>query len=414
MRPLLTILSTMLLAAAAAAQHGYPPSSTPGWGGYVVPPRVPYQPTLTRDITGGGQFVSTDLETTPNVSYGLPPGGTLVSTSATPLEGPAHTLAAPVALPSQPIVTSNSGEIWQVQPDGMEPYGDPTLVPQEPLFPEAPPTATGLRPLPRPPDARDGFFQKAKFTATWIPQLDEDSLGWTDLRSEIVVGVPFFTRETPMLITPSYELHFLDGPGGIDLPPRLHDLVIDFSHFRRITNDWFVNIAVAPGLYADDHSFDSDDAVRFNGRAVAIYDPTPEWKWVIGVTYVNGGWAKIVPVAGFIYEPSDDVAYELVFPRPRVAWRLPNSPVPGRDEYWFYVSGEFANAIWAFEQSDGTPDVFASRDFRLIFGLERKIIGGLSHRIEAGYVFDREIKLASDGDEIELDDSVLVRAGIVY
>jgi hypothetical protein len=190
--------------------------------------------------------------------------------------------------------------------------------------------------------------------------------------------------------------------------------VIDFSHFRRITNNWFVNIAVAPGLYADDHSFDSDDALRFNGRAIAVYDPTPEWKWVIGATYLNGGWAKIVPVAGFIYEPNDDVAYELVFPRPRAAWRLPNSPVPGRDEYWFYVSGEFANAIWAFEQSDGTADTFASRDFRLILGLERKIIGGLSHRIEAGYVFDREIKLASDGDEVELDDSVLLRAGIVY
>jgi hypothetical protein len=103
-----------------------------------------------------------------------------------------------------------------------------------------------------------------------------------------------------------------------------------------------------------------------------------------------------------------------VFPRPRAAWRLPKSPVPGRDEYWFYVSGEFANAIWAFEQSDGTADTFASRDFRLILGMERKIIGGLSHRIEAGYVFDREIKLASDGDEVELDDSVLLRAGIVY
>ena len=33
----------------------------------------------------------------------------------------------------------------------------------------------------------------------------------------------------------------------------------------------------------------------------------------------------------------------------------------------------------------------------LILGLERKIIGGLSHRVEVGYVFNREIKLASDG-----------------
>jgi hypothetical protein len=284
--------------------------------------------------------------------------------------------------------------------------------PQTAIFPEAP--SSGLRPLPRSPDARDGVFQKAEFTATWIPQLDDGGLGWTDLRSEIVFGLPFFTRETPILITPSYELHFLESPDAVDLPPRLHDLVIDFNHFRRIANNWIANIAVAPGFYADDHSFDSDDALRINGRAIAIYDPTPEWKGVLGVTYLHGGWAKIVPVFGVVYEPSDDVKYELVFPRPRVAWRLPQSPVPGRDEFWFYVLGEFANAIWAFEQEDGTADTFAYRDWRLIVGLERKIIRGLSHRVELGYVFNREMKLADNGNEVELEDSFLLRAGIVY
>jgi hypothetical protein len=346
------------------------------------------------------------------VTYGLPAGGTNAAIVGQPVQGPAYTLPGPVALPPDPAATPSAGQAWQPYPGGAIPPSTTLVEPLEPRFPEAP--SSGLRPLPRPADARDGVFQKAKFTATWIPQLDDTSLGWTDLRSEIVFGLPFFTRDTPILITPSYELHFLDRPIGFDLPPRLHDLVIDFNHFRRVTDDWIANIAVAPGYYADDHSFDSDDALRINGRAVAIYDPAPEWKGVLGVTYVHGGWAKIVPVAGVVYEPNDDVKYELVFPRPRVAWRLPNSPVPGRDEFWFYILGEFANAIWAFEQSDGTPNTFASRDWRLIFGLERKIIGGLSHRIEVGYVFNREIKLASNGNEVDLDDSLLLRAGIVY
>jgi hypothetical protein len=390
----------------AIAQGGYlgtMPSQT-AWGGYTVPAQVPYQPTLGADltVTGAGS---------PIVTHGLPPGGTLVSPAAPHVEGQAYTLAAPVPLPSNPSAAAGN-PVWQTYPQVAAPYGPPPLTMEPPLIPDAP--ASGLRPLPRPRDARDGFFQKARFTGTWIPQLDDESLGWTDLRSELTVALPFFTRQSPILITPSYELHFLDRPIDLDLPPRLHDLAIDFSHFRRITNDCFINVAVTPGYYADDHSFDSDDALRINGRAVAIYDPTPEWKWVLGATYVHGGWAKVVPVAGFIYEPSDDVSYELVFPRPRVAWRLPNSPVPGRDEFWFYVLGEFSNLIWAFEQNDGSPDMLASRDFRLILGLERKIIGGLSHRVEVGYVFNREIKLASDGLERDLDDSVLLRAGIVY
>ncbi|MEX0611123.1 MAG: hypothetical protein WD229_03290, partial [Pirellulales bacterium] len=217
------------------------------------------------------------------------------------------------------------------------------------------------------------------------------------------------------IITPSYELHFLERPEGFDLPPRLHDLAIDFHVFRVFGNHWIADFALTPGLYGDDNSLDASDALRVNGRAVAVYAPTLDWKWVLGVTYVDGGWAKIVPIVGVVYEPNDDVKYELVFPRPRVAWRLPNSPVPGRDEYWFYVLGEFGNSIWAFQQTDGTPDVLASRDFRFILGLERKIVGGISYKAEIGYVFNRDIKVASvSGDDIGLDDTFLMRAGVAY
>ena len=377
-------ISCRLAAGTAGAQPPYPTTAVPAtaWGGQAVPAQVPYQPTLPGE---------------PVVTYGLPPGGTAAAIAGQPAQGNVYTLSGPVALPPEP---------------GAVQFGSQAIAPQEPFFPDAP--SSGLRPLPRPADVRDGVFQKAKFTGTWIPQLDDDGLGWTDLRSEIVFGLPFFTRETPILITPSYELHFVESPTGIDLPPRLHDLVIDFNHFRRVTDNWIANIAVSPGFYTDDHSFDSDDALRINGRAIAIYDPTPEWKGLLGVAYLNGGWDKIVPIAGVVYEPNDDVTYEFVYPRPRVAWRLPISPVPGRDEFWFYVLGEFQNAIWAIEQQDGTPDMFASRDWRLILGLERKIIGGLSHRVEAGYVFNREIKLASDGSDIDVEDSLLLRAGIVY
>jgi hypothetical protein len=185
--------------------------------------------------------------------------------------------------------------------------------------------------------------------------------------------------------------------------------------FRVYANHWIADFAVTPGLYADDHSFDSNDAQRINGRAVGVYAPTIDLKWVLGATYVHGGWAKVVPIFGVSYEPNDDVEYELVFPRPRISWRLPSSPVPGRDEYWAYVAMEFQNLIWAFEQNDGTPDVLASRDYRLLFGVERKIVGGISYRAEVGYVFNRDIKIASvSGEDISLDDSVLLRAGIKY
>ena len=118
-------------------------------------------------------------------------------------------------------------------------------------------------------------------------------------RSEVVTALPFFTRENPIIITPWYELHFLDRPKGFDLPPRLNDLVMDFHIFRVYDNAWIFDFALTPGLYADDHSLDSSDACRLNGRAVGVYAPSPEWKWLLGVTYLNGAWAKVVPVVGF-------------------------------------------------------------------------------------------------------------------
>jgi hypothetical protein len=348
----------MTRAGSVQGQEQFPATADaqPDWGGYTLPAQVPYQPTL------------------PEMGMAYP------------------------ATDSQVFV----------DPSGMSPA--PL---EDPVYDAQPPQT--LRESLTPPDARNGFFQKAKFTAAWLPQLEEDGLGWTDLRTEVVTALPFFTRENPIIITPSYELHFVESPEGIELPPRLHDAAIDFHIFRVYANQWIFDFAVAPGLYADDHSFDSDEALRVNGRALAIYAPTLETKWVLGVTYVDGGWSKVVPVAGVVFEPTDDVSYELVFPRPRVAWRLPQSPVPGRDEYWAYVLAEFQNAAWAFEQDDGTADVLASRDYRLILGLERKIVHGVSSRVEVGYVFNRDIKVASiSGDDISVDDTFLIRAGIAY
>jgi hypothetical protein len=371
------------MAGAAVGQYPSPPGSP--WGGYTIQDSAPV-----------GAPVATQ--------FGQP--------------AQAYTLPPQVALPPQPTVVTNPNPNWQTYPGpGAMPVSAPAVtVPLGSADPTmAIPPSAGGPPSLLPPGTRNGVFQKAKFTATWLPQLDDDGLGWTDLRSEIVFGLPFFTRETPIVITPAYEAHFLDRPSAFDLPPRLHDLSIDFHHFRRIGDHWIADFALTPGLYADDHSLDSSDAFRLNGRAVGVYEPNQMWKWLLGVSYVNGGWRKIVPIAGFVYEPSDDVEYEIVFPAPRAAWRLPNSPIPGEDEYWVYVAGEFTSSIWAFEQNDGTDDILAYRDLRLILGFEHKVIGGLSSRAEVGYVFNRQMKIASSGpDDIDLDETLLLRIGLVY
>jgi hypothetical protein len=379
----LTALVIVALVDSAVAQTTYPTTATPDttWGGYALPAQVPYQPTL----------------------------------NGAPLETGAA-VGNPVFQPYPPTVDPTGQAVIL---EGTEPLSPGLTVPGE--IPDTGYSVTNEPDLKKsliPLGSRDGFFQRAKFTATWLPQLDSFSLGWTDLRTEVVTALPFFTRENPIIITPSYELHFLKSPVQLPepLPARLHDLAVDFHVFRVFDNHWIADFAVQPGIYSDDYSFDSSEALRINGRALGVYAPTVDVKWALGVTYLDGGgWAKVVPIAGVIWTPTDDVEYQLVFPTPRVAWRLPWTNIPGQDERWFYVQVEYGNSAWAFQQDDGTPDVLASRDFRLIFGWERKIVGGIFHKVEVGYVFGRDIKVASLGDDdISMDSTILLRAGVSY
>ena len=94
---------------------------------------------------------------------------------------------------------------------------------------------------------------------------------------------------------------------------------------------------------------------------------------------------------------------------------MPWTNIPGKDERWMYVSLEYANQAWAFEQTNGTADVLDYRDYRVILGIERKIVGGCSHKVEIGYVFNRDMKIASiSGNDISMDNTLIARVGVSY
>lgn len=264
-----------------------------------------------------------------------------------------------------------------------------------------------------PAGTRSGVFQKVKSQATFIPRLENDSIGITDLQASVVFGLPFFTRETPLVIEPRYRVQLLDGPVVPDLPARLHDADIEFRHFRRLNSRWIFDSAITVGMYADDHNFDAADAFRLSGRALGVYEATDHWKWVLGVAYLNRAGISVLPIVGLAYD-TPTVKYEMVFPRPRAAWLLPGSIVD-RDEHWVYVMGEFGGGTWAITRPiTGTPDNLTMRDFRILFGYENKVPGSLSWRVEAGYVFARELEFDSATPDVSLDDTFLVRAGFSY
>jgi hypothetical protein len=384
----------------ARAQSPYPATATPQVpaGGYVVPQPVPYQPTLATP-----QPVA--VPQGPAVWIG-PPGA-----------------AAPVfTQPVMPVATPSPTGPWQTLPEaGVQlpselPTPAPVMVPGAPppvvAFPDQPSPGGAASILP--PGTRNGVFQKINFTGTFLPRFGDDNLGMTDLEAQVVFGVPFFTVQSPLVITPKYGYHLLDGPDTPDVPPHVQDVALDLEHIRPFGDHWIGLCDLTLGEFADDHSFGTGDAFRITGSGTAVYVFSPELKGVLGLAYINRVQEQFLPIIGVDYKPSDDAEYQLVFPSTKLSWRLPSSPIPGQDEHWLYLAGDFGGGVWAVQRTSGVEDKLDITDWRISVGLEHKVIGGLSERAEIGYVFNRRLEYFSNHDEVPLGDTLLARIGVTY
>ena len=262
----------------------------------------------------------------------------------------------------------------------------------------------------RPSSSKPGIFQKLVFTGTWLDRGKRDDVGISELELYATFGFPMPTRESPLLITPGFEVRYLDGPLGVDLPARLFDTYLQFRWLRQVNDRWGFDVAVSPGLHTDFEDY-TDDALRITGRGLASLQWTPDMKVVLGIVYLDRDDVSLLPAAGIVWTPSDEVRYELVFPRPRIAHRLFGD---GHIEDWCYVVGEFGGGGWAIQRTSGAQGGVTIRDFRLLVGLERKADGGSGRRIEIGYVFGREVEFATATPAFEPDDTVMIRGGITY
>ncbi|MBX3426992.1 MAG: hypothetical protein KF688_15045 [Pirellulales bacterium] len=273
-----------------------------------------------------------------------------------------------------------------------------------------PPTPSGL-----PPGTRNGVFQKIYFNAAWLPALssEPDALGFGDLETGLVLGFPLLRPDTPLLVTPNFGVHLLENAAALDLPEQVYEASVDFTHLRKFGDGpWAMNAGVTVGYYSDFEQSDGK-ATRVTGRAFAVYESSPAAKWVLGVVYLNRAGASVLPAAGVIYAPHDDFRLDLIFPRPKIAWRLAGSVL--EDERWVYLGGELGGGAWSITRpSTGTLDFLNYRDLRVLAGYERKLIGGLSRQFEFGYVFARELEFNAPAPDVALDDTLFARVGLKY
>jgi hypothetical protein len=333
---------------------------------------------------------------------------------ATPVYRGAYAGAYTGNYAGEPGVAAPQGAAAGVTPPiGASPVTALPRVPEE-IVPEGAfdydPTNCGDGRVKRIPDFKSGFFQKLSLTGTWMPSFDETDVGFTDFEALTTVALPAPSKEWPLLITPSYRARFLDGPVSPDLPARLYDAQVQFRWLPKLTERLRVDLAIEPGVHTDFETNDAD-AFRTPGRGLGIFDLNPTYRFVLGVLYLDREDLSLIPAGGVMITPNEDWQLDLIFPEPKIAQRL---WADGNTEYWQYIAAEFGSGPYSIRRADGRQDVIILSDYRLLYGVERKRLGGIWTKIEAGYVFGREIEFVSNDPRYEPSPTLLLRAGVTF
>ena len=262
----------------------------------------------------------------------------------------------------------------------------------------------------RPGGQRDGLFQRFDFVGTALAGASTSEFGVSEVELSATFGFPFPSKDSPLVVTPGFAVHFLEGPASPDMPARLYDSYVQFRLPRKINDDWAIDVAVTPGWYSD-HESSNDEALRITGHAFGIWTCTERLSIMLGVVYLDRSDVSLLPAAGLIWAASEDRRLELIVPRPRYAVRYYCSET---EERWWYIAGEFGGGTWAIVRAGGSEDLVDYSDFRVMLGCERKVSCGLGGRIELGYVFNRAIEYDSGTPDFEPEDTILIRAGVTY
>jgi len=308
------------------------------------------------------------------------------------------------------------------QPELLPPPEDAVLPGQQPFLYDAlnqPPEITGSvielnsDGTPKLGPFKSGFFQKLCLSAAWLGDGDDPAdLGITEIESSITVALPAPIREWPLFITPGYNLYLTSDPGGIrDMPPQLHTVYLDFTWAPLFFEHHRLLLTAAPSLYTDFEA-SSSEAFRLTGKALYVWDAAPDkLQFVAGVLYLNRDNIRLLPAGGAIWKPTPDYNFELIFPKPKLGMRV---HVGGGYEDWLYVAAEFGGNTWSIVRDTGVEDKVTWSDYRVVAGYERRLDGGAGYRLEAGYVFSRQVEYASGIGDYDPQPTFLIRGGITF
>jgi hypothetical protein len=208
-----------------------------------------------------------------------------------------------------------------------------------------------------------------------------------------------------------FNARWWDGPSGVALPGQVDEVSLDMELGFFNNGPWSGQIAFHPQVVETYEGRLDWNAFNFDGRAVAMYQASPEWSLVGGVGFWDRVDLMVIPYVGFIWTPNNRWEFRILFPRTRVSYFLGNWR--GSD-FWLYGTAEYnAEAYQATIAQPDSSDRIQITDERVMFGL-RWDKGRYSFFVEGGFVFDRHVRFAGSTPNFDLSDAGMFRVGARY
>lgn len=333
---------------------------------------------------------------------------------------PFSTQPAPALPPAAPFSTPGLSPAW-------DPYATPGAVAPTPVPTTAAPY--GAAPFGNSQTPALGYpyddwatksvkaIQNVSIRTTWINGHGGNGFGMTNADLSVAFAIPNFVNPNmaPLILTPGFNFHLLNGPyvppPVHDLPGVVYDAFAQLSWQPQFTERLGADLAFSMGVYSD-FQFVDHTSIRYLGRGVGTWTFSPQLKGALGVVYLDRLDKKILPVFGVIWTPNPDTRYELLFPQPKFAQRITNW---SNNEIWGYLGGEYGGGQWSFEHAGGGGhDVVNYNDFRVYIGAEALGPGAKRIYFEVGYVFHRNLVYRNSNSTLFPDDTVMLRAGYSF
>jgi hypothetical protein len=265
--------------------------------------------------------------------------------------------------------------------------------------------------MPNLTTSRPGVFQRLHVSGTWADRSSGDTgLGFADFNTYATVRLPFLWQ-FPLYVSAGYDERFLNGPSKPILPSRVYDAYTDFSWNPRLTDRSKMITSLSVGAYSD---FEGSygHITRLTGKWAGTYELVRGRITIVkGMLWLDRQDIKELLMGGVIWTPNDWSRYELIFPNPRIYYRVAQTNL---SEDWIYAGSDlYAGNTWTLHSSGHNSDKLTLREFRAMVGWEHRLHRGVGTFAEAGTLFERRVLFRNNpSDDTHTGSTVYLRFGV--